>query len=89
MVRTEQIEQSILLIRGHKVMLDVALAELYGVQAKVLNQAVKRNKDRFPSDFMFQLTDEEFYSLRYFKVTNCDLRNRSWTTSEISSLCVY
>ncbi len=69
LVRTEQIERSILLIRGHKVMLDAALAELYGVQAKVLNQAVKRNKDRFPSDFMFRLTDEEFYSLRSQIVT--------------------
>jgi len=65
----ERIERSILLIRGHKVMLDVVLAELYGVPAKVLNQAVKRNKDRFPSDFMFQLTDEEFYSLRSQIVT--------------------
>ena len=64
LVPTERIERLILLIRGHKVMMDAGLAELYGVPTKVFNQAVKRNKDRFPSDFMFQLTDEEFYSLR-------------------------
>jgi hypothetical protein len=55
----EQIERSILLIRGHKVMLDRDLAYLYGVTTKVLNQAVKRHKDRFPEDFMFQLGMEE------------------------------
>jgi hypothetical protein len=54
-----RIERSILLIRGHKVMLDRDLAYLYGVTTKVLNQAVKRHKDRFPEDFMFQLTMEE------------------------------
>ena len=53
------IERSILLIRGHKVMLDRDLAYLYGVTTKVLNQAVKRHRDRFPEDFMFQLTMEE------------------------------
>lgn len=46
-------------MRGHKVMLDHILAELYGVPVKVLNQAVKRNIDRFPDDFMFQLTSDE------------------------------
>jgi hypothetical protein len=59
LIPSERIERSILLIRGHKVMLDADLAELYGVPTKVLNQAVKRNKDRFPTDFMFQLTDAE------------------------------
>jgi hypothetical protein len=52
-VPTERIERLIALIRGHKVMLDDDLAELYGVATKAFNQAVKRNKDRFPSDFMF------------------------------------
>jgi len=52
----ERIERSILLIRGLKVMLDRDLAELYGVQTRDLNKAVRRNSDRFPSDFMFQLT---------------------------------
>ena len=55
----ERITRAILLIRGHKVMLDKDLAELYGVGTRVLNQAVKRNWARFPEDFMFQLTWEE------------------------------
>jgi len=59
LVPPERIEQSILLVRGQKVMLDRDLASLYGVTTKVLNQAVKRHKDRFPEDFMFQLTMEE------------------------------
>lgn len=53
------IEKRILLIRGHKVMLSVHLAQLYGVETRVLNQAVKRNSQRFPEDFMFQLTEAE------------------------------
>ena len=53
------IEQMILNIRGHQVMLDRDLASLYGVETKVLNQAVKRNIERFPDDFRFQLTKEE------------------------------
>lgn len=53
------IENSILLVRGHKVILDKELARLYGVSTKVLNQAVKRNLNRFPEDFMFQFTTEE------------------------------
>jgi hypothetical protein len=69
MILTERIERSILLIRGHKVLLDDDLAELYDVQTKVFNQAVKRNRNRFPSDFMFQLTDEEYHSLRSQFVT--------------------
>ena len=59
LIPIERIEQSILLIRGQKVMLDRDLAYLYGVPAKVLNQTVKRHIDRFPDDFMFQLTMEE------------------------------
>lgn len=55
----ERIERAILLIRGHKVMLDADLVKLYGVSTQVLNQAVKRNTTRFPDDFMFQLTGEE------------------------------
>jgi phage regulator Rha-like protein len=64
MIPAEQIEQSILLIRGQKVMLDRDLAELYGVETRSLIQAVKRNVERFPTDFMFQLTQGEFDSLR-------------------------
>ena len=59
LVQTERVEKLILIIRGHKVLLDSDLAVLYGVETKVLNQAVRRNRDRFPSDFMFQLTADE------------------------------
>ena len=54
-----RIDRSILIIRGQKVMLDADLGDLYGVPTKVLNQAVKRNKGRFPDDFMFRLTKRE------------------------------
>lgn len=60
----EAVEESILLIRGQKVILDRTLAKLYGVSTKVLNQAVKRNLERFPSDFMFQLTMDEARALQ-------------------------
>jgi len=59
LIPPEQIEQVILLIRGQKVMLDRDLAALYGVETKNLNKAVRRNLDRFPADFMFQLTLDE------------------------------
>lgn len=64
LVPVERITDSILLARGHRVMLDADLANLYGVSTKVLNQAVKRNLDRFPEDFMFQLGWEEANHLR-------------------------
>ena len=64
----ERIEQAILVIRGQRVMLDSDLAKLYGVSTKALNQAVKRNTDRFPKDFMFRLTQQEKSEV----VTNCD-----------------
>lgn len=51
-------------IRGQKVMLDSDLAELYGVETRILNQAIKRNPDRFPSDFMFRITEKEWEALR-------------------------
>jgi len=60
----ERIERAILVIRGHKVLLDTDLAVLYGVETKALNRAVKRNVERFPADFMFQLTEEEAAALR-------------------------
>ena len=59
MEQLQIIQSKIYEIRGQKVMLDRDLAEMYGVQTKALNQAVKRNIDRFPEDFMFQLTSEE------------------------------
>ena len=58
-VPIERIKQSIVLIRGQKVMLDRDLANLYEVETRVLNQAVGRNIKRFPEDFMFELTDNE------------------------------
>ena len=71
------IEKKILLIRGHKVMLDRDLAKLYGVATKALNQAVKRNIKRFPDDFMFRLIDSEKEEL----VTNCDhLKNLKFSS---------
>ncbi len=68
LIPTERIERSILLIRGHKVIIDADLAELYGVPTKAFNQGVKRNIARFPEDFMFRLTKEEKREV----VTNCD-----------------
>lgn len=64
----EQIDSRILFIRGHRVMLDADLAEVYGTTTKALNQAVKRNRERFPTEFTFQLTRREKDEV----VTNCD-----------------
>lgn len=69
-VPTERIVQSIVWLRGHKVLLDTDLADLYGVATKVLLQAVKRNLERFPDDFMFQLNAKEWESLRSQFVTS-------------------
>lgn len=60
----ERIAQAIYVVRNQKVMMDSDLAEMYGVETKVLNQAVKRNLDRFPEDFMFQISNEEWEDLR-------------------------
>ena len=68
-VPSEKVDQAIRLVRGHRVMLDSDLADLYAVSTKVFNQAVKRNRARFPTDFMFQLTLEESDSLRSQFVT--------------------
>jgi hypothetical protein len=70
LVPVERIERVILMVRGHKVMLDADLALLYGVATKVLVQAVKRNASRFPEDFMFQLKQDEFERLRSQIVTS-------------------
>ncbi|MBI3591567.1 MAG: ORF6N domain-containing protein [Candidatus Melainabacteria bacterium] len=69
LIAEEKIEKKIFLIRGKKVMLDKDLAELYGVKTKALNQAVKRNIERFPEDFVLNLSREEAYSLRSQFVT--------------------
>jgi hypothetical protein len=68
MIPDERIEKTILLIRGKKVIIDADLAELYGVTTKRLNEQVRRNRSRFPEDFIFQLTTEEKAEV----VANCD-----------------
>lgn len=70
LVPVEGIAQSIYLIRGEKVILDEDLARLYGVQTRALNQAVRRHLERFPDDFMFELTSEEFANLKSQTVTS-------------------
>ena len=70
LIPVEMIERKIYLIRSEKVMLSSNLAELYGVEPKVLIQAVKRNIERFPEDFMFQLSNQEFANLKSQIVTS-------------------
>ncbi len=77
LIPIERIDNAILEIRGHKVILSHDLAALYGVPTKVFNQAVKRNADRFPADFMFQLTQEETRALRSQSVTSNEAGSRS------------
>jgi len=64
-ITTDQLGRLIYEIRGERVMLDSHLASIYGVETKALNRAVKRNRDRFPKDFMFQLSEDEWKNLRY------------------------
>jgi hypothetical protein len=73
MIPTNRIERSIYLIRGQKVMLDRDLAELYGVETRVLNQAVRRNLNRFPRDFRFELTRDEVMRISQ-TVTSSDIK---------------
>jgi hypothetical protein len=76
MIPVERIAQKIYLIRGQRVMLDYDLAEFYGVETKVLNQAIKRNLERFPGDFMLKLTREESINLRsQFVTSSLDANN--------------
>lgn len=65
LIPIENISSKIYLIRNEKVLIDSDLAELYGVETKALKRAVRRHKDRFPNDFMFELSKEEFDNLRY------------------------
>ena len=81
LIPAERIERAILFIRGQKVILDMDLANLYGVPTKQLNQQVKRNKRRFPEDFMFQLTEEEKTEV----VTNCDHLSRLKYSKKVSA----
>ncbi len=92
-IPVERIASAIYLIRGEKVMLDSDLAALYEVETRVLNQAVTRNKERFPEDFMFQLTPEEDESLRSQIVTlksgrgqHRKYRSRVFTESGVAML---
>ncbi len=78
LVPVERIERAILQIRDKKVILDADLAALYGVETKVLVQAVKRNLERFPADFMFQLTKNEFVHLRSQVVTSREWGGRRY-----------
>ncbi|MDQ7817689.1 MAG: ORF6N domain-containing protein [Melioribacteraceae bacterium] len=68
LIKFKNITSKIYVLRNQKVMLDADLANLYGIETRVLKQAVRRNKDRFPNDFMFQLTKNEWQEL----ITNCD-----------------
>jgi hypothetical protein len=70
LVPIERIEKRILFLRGHRVMLSTDLAEMYGVEPRALVQAVKRNRERFPKDFMFQLSEKEFEILKSQIVTS-------------------
>jgi|SRR5882672_180428 len=75
LIPAERIERRILLLRGEKVMLDSDLAELYGVETKALNQAVKRNVDRFPGDFMFQLSADETEAILRSQFVTSNVKN--------------
>lgn len=80
----DHLEKEILLLRGQKVILGQSLAALYGVEPRVLIQAVKRNEERFPSDFMFQVTEKEFQNLKSQFVTSSwgGLRTRPYAFTE-------
>ena len=84
LIPTERIEPRILLLRGQKVMLDFHLAELYEVETRSLNQAVKRNIERFPEDFMFQLTEEEAGQILRSQIVtlNADMRSQTVIASK-------
>jgi hypothetical protein len=75
-ISVEQITHSILVFRGHKVLLDSDLAELYGVPTKALNQAVKRNAERFPEDFMFRLSQPEAEALNRSQLVTGSQKHR-------------
>ena len=77
LIPMEAIKSSILALRGQRVILDADLARLYGVETKTFNRAVKRNLDRFPPDFMFQLTQEEMSNL---KIPKWHLKFLGWPT---------
>ena len=86
MEQLQVIQSKIYEIRGQKVMLDKDLAELYQVTTGNLNKAVKRNLKRFPPDFMFQLTEEEWKALRFPKWNHKERKRRAY---KIFSLCIH
>jgi hypothetical protein len=77
LISAEQIERALLVIRGEKVLLDADLASFYGVATKALNQAVKRNRDRFPEDFMFRLTAKETQQLNRSQFVTATAKHRN------------
>ena len=83
----QQIQNKIFLIRGHRVMIDRDLAEMYGVETRTLNQSVKRSLERFPEDFMFQLSEREFQDWKSQIVisnsNNMGLRKRPFAFTEL------
>lgn len=83
LIPEELVLNKIYFIRNQKVMLDKDLADLYGVETRVLNQAIKRNLERFPDDFMFQLSEEEFANLISQFVTS------SWGGYKKNAICLY
>lgn len=83
--KPENLAKLVLLLRGEKVLLDADLAELYGVEARTLNQAVSRNRNRFPDDFMFQLTTEEWNKMRSQTVTASKSTNDNSSQTVMSS----
>lgn len=76
LVPMERIERAIIMVRGEKVMLDSELAEIYGVETKALNQAVKRNAARFPEDFMFRITADEVADLNRSQIVTGSQKHR-------------
>ena len=83
--KPENLAPLIFLVRGEKVLLDADLAALYGVEARALNQAVARNRDRFPDDFMFQLSAEEYEGIRSRFVTASETTARNSSQTVMSS----
>jgi hypothetical protein len=79
LIVTEEVERTIVLVRGHRVLLDDTLAALYGVPVKALNQAARRNVERFPSDFMLQLTLQEAQRSRSQFVTLNEINRRNYS----------
>lgn len=92
-VKYEQVKDKIIVLRGEQVMLDFQLAQLYGVETRVLKQAVNRNIERFPEDFMFRLTKDESNSLIYIGssqiVIPSEIPRSSKSQNESSGLCRY